>query len=421
MANFQPTMRKFITLIVLMGLINLMACSDSKDAEIQPFQPPSLASYQDPGTASWEVVPPEELVEVCGLDPDILAAIDAVNTYSYAIVRYGKLCHEFYHPDNPGRDEMAQNFSATKTLGATAVGRAAFMSADLPQPLTDKDRMDSWIDDITFSPDAQVAHVLAMVAFNESLAFGQKVFRYDAFGTREINRLSDVIEAVIAQDPNQFDGATTTGEFAQKEIFNKLGMSTSRWEGEIFAATWSSNLRDMARLGLLLIHNGIWGQRRLLSEEWVYKMTHPSFEDANTGYGYLTWVTANQNYTLPGFDNKLQRPLGSCQPYALWPEYPHPPSDSTECNYDGAASCIQAFDVGTFAAAGLGGQLIVGHRGLDLVIVTRNAGNRAFISTPWKLIRSALIAHDPVYRGDEVAFCEAYSSGDYAPDLVPSQ
>ena len=64
---------------------------------------------------------------------------------------------------------------------------------------------------------------------------------------------------------------------------------------------------------------------------------------------------------------------------------------------------------------------IAGHRGLDPVIVTRNAGNRAFISTQWELIRSALVARDPVYSGDEVAFWEAYGSGDYAPNLILRQ
>ena len=32
--------------------------------------------------------------------------------------------------------------------------------------------------------------------------------------------------------------------------------------------------------------------------------------------------------------------------------------------------------------------------------------------------RPAIIAADPVYKGDEAAFCKAYGAGDYAPDLV---
>jgi hypothetical protein len=52
-------------------------------------------------------------------------------------------------------------------------------------------------------------------------------------------------------------------------------------------------------------------------------------------------------------------------------------------------------------------------------MVTRNAGGTATLTTPWDLIRTALVEHDPVYAGDEDAFCNAYREGDYAPDLIP--
>jgi hypothetical protein len=75
------------------------------------------------------------------------------------------------------------------------------------------------------------------------------------------------------------------------------------------------------------------------------------------------------------------------------------------------------------------------HRGLDLVIVTRDdeAGQKndpesveRGSSNPtglefhrmWRLLRPALIAMDPKYKGDEAAFCKAYREGTYAPDLI---
>ena len=36
----------------------------------------------------------------------------------------------------------------------------------------------------------------------------------------------------------------------------------------------------------------------------------------------------------------------------------------------------------------------------------------------WDAVRPAVVAEDPTYRGDEAAFCAAYGSGDYAPDLL---
>ncbi|NQX88680.1 MAG: hypothetical protein HRT77_08440 [Halioglobus sp.] len=403
---------------LMVCISGVWGCSDSNDNSTGTAFATPLAEYHDPGTEPWETVPRESLIDTCGLDPILLDEIDTEATHSYAIVRYGKLCHEFYHPDDPLPDEAVNNFSATKTLAAATVGRAVWMSMDLPKPLRDTDRMDTWIDDISFNPNALVGHVLAMIGFNDSLVFGQREFAYDANGNREINRLSDVVEAVIAQDSTYFGGANTTGEFAANEVFTRLGMDNSVWDGKSFGSGWHSDLRDMARLGLWLLHDGVWNQKRLLSSDWVYKITHPSFEDSNTGYGYLTWVAAERNYVLPAIDAKFLQPLGSCDPPALWREYPHGLSESTDCNYDGAASCLQPEDVGVFLAAGAGGQLIAGHRALELVIVTRNAGATAFLNAPWDLIRRALVAHDPVYKGDEAAFCQAYRAGEYAPDLI---
>lgn len=415
------TQRHFLCSILLSGMLALACPSGSGGGTAASDDgDPALAVYQDPGVAPWKGVEAADLIDVCGLDPDILADIDAATSYPYLVVRYGRLCHEHYPAGQPGPFEMSPNFSVTKTLGATTVALAATMSATLPPPwfeLSDEDRMDFWIDNITFNPDALVAHVLSMVGHNVDLSFGQKVWDYDPSGDVQINRLSDVVEAVITQDPTHFGGATTTTEFAQLHLFDKLGMLRSDWDASDFGAGWTSSVRDMARLGLLLVHEGVWDRRRLIDPAWVYRMTHPVFEDANTGYGYLTWLASSKNYKIPSSIGFELTPNGDCQPSAYWPEFPHTLSEATDCGYDGDYPCSQQFDVGPFAAAGGFGQVITAHPGLDLVIVTRN-GDMPTVTGPWDLIRSALIEHDPVYAGDEAAFCAAYSAGDYAPDLI---
>ena len=159
---------------------------------------------------------------------------------------------------------------------------------------------------------------------------------------------------------------------------------------------WQTIIPDMLRVGLLLTRNGAWNGERLLSEAWVYGMTHPSFEEATTGYGYLTWLN------------------GSCAPRAINKEFPHGMSTATTCG--GFGGCDQQFDVGVFNAAGLGGQFIIGHRGLDLVIAIKDAGEGQG-SKAWEAMRPALVALDPTYQGDDAAFCAAYAAGNYAPDL----
>jgi hypothetical protein len=58
-----------------------------------------------------------------------------------------------------------------------------------------------------------------------------------------------------------------------------------------------SSVEDMSRLGLLILRKGGWEGRQLLSERFVYRMTHPAFEDTNTGYGYLTQLNAHHGWT----------------------------------------------------------------------------------------------------------------------------
>ena len=64
-------------------------------------------------------------------------------------------------------------------------------------------------------------------------------------------------------------------------------------------------------------------------------------------------------------------------------------------------TCSQPLDVGMWFAAGLGGQFIVGHRALDLVLVVKNSPSGA--DALWADVRPALVALDPEHPGDEAA------------------
>ncbi len=380
----------------------------------------------DPGTGPWEPVARERVAEECGLDPDLLEQADAVINQPWAIIRYGKLCHEFYPS---GEDTVTEVFSTTKTLGSLVTGIAAYETKNLPNtgrktgPLSDLDRVDHWLDSFTFNPNAHIAHVLAMVAHNPDLSLGQKEHQYDAIGTVQINRLSDVINTVIAQDPERL--GSDLEQFTRRFLFEPLAMNNSKWSNnapnKVFAYSWNAKLSEMARLGLLMLNGGVWNGRRVLDAEWVYKMTHPAFEDSNTGYAYLTWLNASSNHTLGGIidlmGQKFQVPLDACAPVAVYAEHPHGLSDSPDCNYDEPYSCEQQFDVGVWYAAGLGGQVIVGHRGLDLVLVAKSLGGLGGSAAIWDPVRPALVALDPMFQGDEEAFCAAYAANGYAPDL----
>jgi hypothetical protein len=423
----MPFMDTRLLCLLATGILSASALACSSDSASDEGSGGSSGSgggggrpLVDPGTAEWEPVPRDQVAEVCKLDPDLLDQIDSTLKLPWGIVRYGRLCHEFYPGGEAQITTPQENFSATKTLGALVVGIAATQTKDLAKsgpktgPLSDLDRVDHWLDAFDFNKEAHVAHVLAMVAYNPSLAWGQKSFAYDAVGTREINRLSDVVNTAIAQDPGKF-GANIE-EFTKRFLFEPVGMSRSTWSGgaatKNFAYTWSSPLRDMMRLGLLILNDGVWSGQRIVDADWIYRMTHPAFEDAGTGYGYLTWLSARTD------SNE------TCLPGAIHAAYPHGLSEATDCNGPlTAVDCSQDYDVGMWNANGLNGQFVIGLKALDMVIVIKDFGNYnnlGAVALPlnlWPIVRPAVVALDPKYAGDDAAFCDAFGRNRYAPDL----
>ena len=58
---------------------------------------------------------------------------------------------------------------------------------------------------------------------------------------------------------------------------------------------WGLNLttRDMAKLGLLYLNNGIWNDKQILSKNWIKESTtmHEGENDfMSYKYGYLWWL-----------------------------------------------------------------------------------------------------------------------------------
>ncbi len=89
-----------------------------------------------------------------------------------------------------------------------------------------------------------------------------------------------------------------------------------------FAYAWYGTVRDLARLGLLILNGGVWDGERLLDESWIDKITHPAFEDANTGYGYLTWLQPRSHHADGASPEQRQGPTEPCTPASIWAEYP---------------------------------------------------------------------------------------------------
>ena len=85
--------------------------------------------------------------------------------------------------------------------------------------------------------------------------------------------------------------------FPRTELFDKIGMrhtvAETDWQGNFILSSqvWST-ARDLARLGLLWLNDGVWQGERILSEGWVKYMTTPSGPQPaeGPGYGATLWL-----------------------------------------------------------------------------------------------------------------------------------
>ncbi|HKT79196.1 MAG TPA: hypothetical protein VJP86_03175 [Vicinamibacterales bacterium] len=364
-------------------------------------------AHIEPGTKPWVRVPPDRVAAECGLDPSLLEAADhTLAETPYAVVRYGKLCWE-----HGATEEQYAVMSITKTMGSLLFGMVTTHSS-----LSDEDPVTKWLtaEELgQINPNAKLAHVLSMTSTKPDLSWGNKgQWSYDASGNREINKLVIVMDRAIAKEPAGFPGVQNACDLA-KQMFTKLGMTTSAWCSRSIGAGLQSSVRDMARMGMLILQRGKYNGERLVKEQYVYRMSHPAFPDTNTAYGYLLYNNALENWR---YSTGRNDPTGT--PVAVWPKYPHEPFfEAPDCNH-AFPNCAFGLDVGANWGQGAGGQRVVVHRGLDLVMAIRDDRTNNGHVNVWNAVRPALVALDPRFKGNEQAFTAVYAKNEYAPDLA---
>jgi CubicO group peptidase (beta-lactamase class C family) len=92
------------------------------------------------------------------------------------------------------------------------------------------------------------------------------------------------------------------GEFAQEELFDRLGMTVGMGEdfsgNKTFYAGVSASCRDLARFGYLYQQKGRWQDGHVLPHKWVKQSLETSTE-FNDSYGLGWWVNREGHVMLP--------------------------------------------------------------------------------------------------------------------------
>jgi CubicO group peptidase (beta-lactamase class C family) len=96
-------------------------------------------------------------------------------------------------------------------------------------------------------------------------------------------------------------------EFASRHLFAPLGIESAKWEswhrGKEIDSGGHLRLsgRDFAKIGELVLAQGEWQGKRIVSKDWVVRMTaaHTEIPGRKQRYGYLWWVDETSQPGLP--------------------------------------------------------------------------------------------------------------------------
>jgi CubicO group peptidase (beta-lactamase class C family) len=104
--------------------------------------------------------------------------------------------------------------------------------------------------------------------------------------------LADIIKSV---------SGLSIDKFAEKELFEPLGINRYEWmtlTDNMPAAASGLRLtsRDLLKIGMLYMNNGLWNKKILINPEWINlslnsEIRRSSTKDTNAGYGFQFWTS----------------------------------------------------------------------------------------------------------------------------------
>lgn len=255
--------------------------------------------YVPPDDGFWEKAEGASL----GLDPDVLthhqAWCETTGADGCLVVYQGKIVQEWYS----SRYHLpAYAMSSTKSVAGLLTG---MLIDDGKIPSIDEP-VCTYVSEWCAGAKAQVTlrHLLSMTAGFENLS-----------GKESVGAIADknqhVIDLPLSHKPGtqwvySNEGAQllspildrAAGEpiqdYARRRLFEPLGMLDTRLNLDAAGHAWlyadmETSLRDFARLGILMLNQGRWGDQQIVGADWVAQSTRPS-QDLNPGYGLLWWL-----------------------------------------------------------------------------------------------------------------------------------
>ena len=256
-------------------------------------------------------------------------AMDAAsNTQGWLIIHNDSIVYERYCGDFSS-DRMATIFSVSKSITSLLCGIAVddgyIHSIDDPvtdylpelkkkdpmwQKLTIRHLLDmkSGLDfddtyEFTSLKDLKMLNAMAKLNYGHNLMKQIKSlkFRCEPGTSRRYESMTAAILGVVIECAS----GKRFADYLSEKVWKPLGMesyaltnidSRKHDNAHTFGGI-STTIKDLAKIGCLYLHNGMWNGKRIVSEEWINQTTE--FDSNNVGY-HFNWYNINyEGYVRP--------------------------------------------------------------------------------------------------------------------------
>lgn len=263
-------------------------------------------------TNGWPVsTPAEQGMDAAQLDALQAAVHDrAIPLRSLLVIRHGAIVSEAYFA-GADADTDQELYSVTKSFTSTLVG----IALDQGKIESVDQRVADLLPGRTFAnpdPRKEAMTLKDLLTMTSGLDWVEGDPAYRSMYTTG-DWVGAVMDRAMREAPgerfNYCSGCThilsailqeqtgmSTSEFAEKYLFQPLGLRNVRWDTDaqgIAVGGWGIYLtpREMARLGYLYLYEGSWDGQQIVSADYVKAATTGYMRDSERlSYGYQWWI-----------------------------------------------------------------------------------------------------------------------------------
>lgn len=240
-------------------------------------------------------------------------------TSAILIATPNKIITEHYLPGYTPHTSQ-RTWSVAKSIAATVIGVAVHKGlVDVKQPTGLK----HWQAPLDPRQNITLENLLHMSSGLDSNASGSRTDRLYLGGGRVVDT---ALSSALEEKPNtrwkyanndtllavrtlreQMNNDNQFWRLPFESLLYKIGMLDTYiemdWNGDFILSSqvWTTS-RDMARLGILYLNNGVWNGERLLPENWAQYVATPAPSQPSagaTGYGAQFWLYNERSPNIP--------------------------------------------------------------------------------------------------------------------------